>query len=339
MNNVIITSLGLQKLAAATLDTPLQLEKFEVSDLAVDFTNLSADFEGEKYKTFINSQYSNANNITLECVISGTVVIDEGFHIRSLGIFDAVGDLIIVAKVPEVYRPAFIEGQVLSENIFNIVVTLENTGSITVKVNEQIFATSDSVQRESANRQRGDDNIKILISQKELESVGRDEFLQQNMNYYNPNKWERNYIKLETAAWQQNYAHNLEANKINTVWLKYKDKTNTQRLLVDFKIPARTTYILDLWVDLEMLTNVTDINGIAEYQARISCSNEYGEISAFSLTNMFKSNTHNQIYPSNNFGVMMDYYNVKRIHPILFGEKQSGILFNYRALILEGDNT
>ncbi|MFL1781453.1 Phage tail protein [Candidatus Hepatincolaceae symbiont of Richtersius coronifer] len=174
MNNVKLTTVGLQKLSGSTVDIPLHLEKFAVSDMEINFDDLPTQFLGEKYKTFINSQYNAENTATLECVISGIAAINEGFYIRSLGIFDKDNDLIIVAKVPEVYRPAFIEGQVLSENIFNIAIALENTENITVKINEQILATQDALNREISNRAASDISLNTLIVQKEEESKSRD---------------------------------------------------------------------------------------------------------------------------------------------------------------------
>ena len=154
-NMVTITSVGLSKIAGATVEQPLILEKFVLGDGMEELTPDATSLINEKYRDFINDKYSSDNNIVVECVLRGNAPIEEGFYIRELGILDVDGDLIAIVKTPEQYRPALHEG-VLSENIFSVVLKLENTENIAIAVEESIFATVDALSREATNRSEGD---------------------------------------------------------------------------------------------------------------------------------------------------------------------------------------
>ena len=157
-NMVTITSVGLSKIAGATVEQPLILEKFVLGDGQGEVTPDATSLISEKYRDFINDKYSSENNIVLECVLRGNAPIEEGFYIRELGILDVDGDLIAIVKTPEQYRPALQEG-VLSENIFSVVLKIENTENIVIQVQESIFATVDALSREVTSRSEGDNNV------------------------------------------------------------------------------------------------------------------------------------------------------------------------------------
>jgi hypothetical protein len=150
MNDVVITTIGLSKIAGATVEEPLILERFAVGDGGGSEITSSQDMTSlvnEKYRDLINSKYSNNNNIVVECVLRGNALIAEGFYLRELGIFDVDEDLIAIVKLPESYRPPLEEGQIVTENIFNITLRVENTENIQIMLEETVFATTDALQR------------------------------------------------------------------------------------------------------------------------------------------------------------------------------------------------
>ena len=148
--DVVITRIGLSKIAAASMESPLIIKEFAVGDAGgteVVLDDNATALQNERYRDLINSKYANKNNLVVECVLRGNAPIPVGFYLRELGIFDTQGDLIAIAKLPEQFRPPFGGNEIVTESIFNINLKIENTNNIEVFLEEKSFATVDSVQR------------------------------------------------------------------------------------------------------------------------------------------------------------------------------------------------
>lgn len=159
--DVVITKIGLEKIANATVDSPLNITQFAVGDgnnaPITPNENMTA-LVNEKYRDFINGMYANENSITVECTLRAEANIQEGFKIFEIGIFDYEGDLIAISQTPEQYRPAKSEG-IATELIASIVLKLSNTANITVEIPETVFATTEALTRETENRISDFDNL------------------------------------------------------------------------------------------------------------------------------------------------------------------------------------
>ncbi len=163
----IITKLGLKKIASATVDNPLKIEKFALGDGGGNEIIPNADMKslvGEKYRDFINDKYANNTNTVFESVLRANAKIEKGFYIRELGLFDESGDLIVVTEVPLQYRAATKEGNILTELLFNVVIQVDNADVIEIKLNEQAFATVDALHREKVERVQEDINTNTRIN-------------------------------------------------------------------------------------------------------------------------------------------------------------------------------
>lgn len=150
---VVITKVGLAKIATATVDKPLKLTHFAVGNgdrngdgKPIEPNENMSSLVNEKYRDFINDAYSNENNITVECVLRANAPIEKGFKIFELGIFDDAGDMIAISQTPEQYRPATYEG-IATEWIASIVLELSNTDNITIEIPETAYATVDALER------------------------------------------------------------------------------------------------------------------------------------------------------------------------------------------------
>lgn len=173
--DVVITKIGLEKIANATVDSPLSLTYFAVGDgnnaPITPNENMTA-LVNEKYRDFINGTYSNENILTVECTLRAEADIQEGFKIFEIGIFDYEGDLIAISQTPEQYRPAKSEG-IATELIASIVLKLSNTANITVEIPETVFATTEALTRETENREEADSTLdnKISSNKNDLDSL------------------------------------------------------------------------------------------------------------------------------------------------------------------------
>jgi len=173
--SVVLTKQGLAKIAEATAEKPLKLEKFAVGDGGGKVITLNQDMTAlvnEKYRDYLNSKYAEDNNIVVECVLRANAPITEGFTIRELGIFDDSGTLIAVAKTPESYRPGNKEG-VATETIYSVVLKIENTNNIAISLKEGLFATQDGLNREIKDRTAADTELdtKVATNKSTIEAL------------------------------------------------------------------------------------------------------------------------------------------------------------------------
>ncbi len=182
----IITKIGLKKIAGATVDNPLKIEKFALGDGGGKEIIANADMKslvGEKYRDLINDKYANNNKTVFESVLRANAKIEKGFYIRELGLFDEEGDLIVVTDVPLQYRAATKEGNILTELLFNVVIQVDNAEVIEIKLNEQVVATVDMMNRILSRVEKLEVDKSKLIEA----SVGIDKWFNTDNSYRDQN--------------------------------------------------------------------------------------------------------------------------------------------------------
>lgn len=102
----IITTVGLAKIAAALAGgAPVNITEIAVGDAdttpAVGLTALG----NEVWRDDVNSVDPVAGDLS-RVLIEGLVpVADGGWTMREAGAFDAAGDLILIARIPDTYKP------------------------------------------------------------------------------------------------------------------------------------------------------------------------------------------------------------------------------------------
>lgn len=166
MSNIVITTVGLSKIAAATTDAPLNLSKFAVGDGGGKAITPVADMTSlvnEKFRDFLNSKYAEDNKTVIECVLRRDAPIDKEFTIRELGVFDNEGDMVAIASVPDALRPVT-SANITTELIWNIVLDISNSENITINLQEGVFATQDALNREIQNRTDADNGLDNKIT-------------------------------------------------------------------------------------------------------------------------------------------------------------------------------
>ncbi len=146
----IITKIGLGKIAKATIDKPLIIEKFAVGDGNGNPINPNEEMTSlinEKYRDLINDKYANQQNTVFEVILKEEAPIKEGFYIRELGLFDQDGDLIVITDVPVQYRPGKNNKNIVTELLFNIYIQIHNSEVLKLNINQQLFSTVEQVNR------------------------------------------------------------------------------------------------------------------------------------------------------------------------------------------------
>ncbi len=144
---IIYTKKGLEKLALAETGTPLVLEKFAVGSGELEPSEAQTALQDEKFRTYISNISQGVidkSNLLLNCVIPSDSGIEESFTINELGLFDVVGDLIAIAKVPSSDYVVNTSG-VSSEKVYNITLKVSNTAEVTLNLNTSTLATAGSV--------------------------------------------------------------------------------------------------------------------------------------------------------------------------------------------------
>lgn len=115
----------------------------------------------------------SANEIIAECVIP----TDEGgWYIRELGLYDGAGDLMVIAKVPETYKPAFVSGS-SKDLILRVVMEVSNADAVTLLVDPAIVLASKHYVMESIedHRQEADPHPNLTVPDATIEIRGKVE--------------------------------------------------------------------------------------------------------------------------------------------------------------------
>ncbi|GAB6150755.1 phage tail-collar fiber domain-containing protein [Clostridium novyi] len=157
----LITNVGQAKLANATaLGTKVNFVKVQVGD-GRDYNPNEAQ-ESLKHKVW----EGNINNITIDSKNPNWIVIQTlipasvgGFNISEVGVFDDEGNMLIVSKYPETYKPKLENGSGKDLTI-KLVIQVSNTENVTLKIDPSItIATKEDIR--SVEKQIG--NIKVPV--------------------------------------------------------------------------------------------------------------------------------------------------------------------------------
>ncbi|RXI57230.1 hypothetical protein DP122_00160 [Clostridium tetani] len=146
----ILTDIGKAKIANATaLQTKVQFTKVLVGDSNGSYYEPTESQTKLKNKVWeggignISIDKDNPNWIVLESVIPSSV---GGFTIREVGIEDNEGDLVVIAKYPQTYKPKISDGST-KDLIIKTILEVTNVDSITLKVDPTvILATKKDIE-------------------------------------------------------------------------------------------------------------------------------------------------------------------------------------------------
>ncbi|NEZ80918.1 phage tail protein, partial [Clostridium botulinum] len=166
----LLTDIGKAKIANATaLQKKLELSKIVLGDSKGSYygpteqqTQLKNKvWEGEITDKFIDKD--NPNWIVVQTIIPSQI---GGFTIREAGVVDSEGDLVLVAKYPETYKPKVENGSTKDITI-NLILEVSNVENVTLKVDPTIiFATKkdiENVKKEVAENTLSKEDIQTTI--------------------------------------------------------------------------------------------------------------------------------------------------------------------------------
>lgn len=166
----LLTDIGKAKIAnTAALQKKLELSKIVLGDSKGAYyepteqqTQLKNKVcEGEISDKFIDKD--NPNWIVVQTIIPSQI---GGFTIREAGIVDTEGDLIVVAKYPETYKPKVEDGSTKDITI-NLILEVSNVENVTLKVDPTIiFATKkdiENVKKEVAENTLSKEDVQTTI--------------------------------------------------------------------------------------------------------------------------------------------------------------------------------
>lgn len=141
----ILTRTGLAKIANTQVSGgKVNISEMAVGDGAGSYYNPTIDdtsLKREVWRGAIGSveiDKTNSNWIVIETVIP---VIDGGFFVREVGLFDEAGDLIAIGKYPETYKPVLDEGS--SKDLYiRMIIEVSNASAVTLKVDPAVIIAS-----------------------------------------------------------------------------------------------------------------------------------------------------------------------------------------------------
>ncbi|RXI70492.1 phage tail protein [Clostridium tetani] len=248
----LLTDVGKAKIANATaLETKVKFTKLLVGDGGGNYYEPTESQTKLKNKVWeggignISIDKDNLNWIVLESVIPSSV---GGFTIREVGIVDEDGDLVVIAKYPETYKPKIEDGST-KDLIVKTILEVSNTSSVTLKVDPTvILATKKDIQilsndltnfKQAANTQLADitkdiKNIdlsadKVTLDSTKLKSKDVKTALEELFQYADNGK--RNWVdvigsplstgdsfstlKSKTQTLKNTFASNLNSKKVS----------------------------------------------------------------------------------------------------------------------------
>ena len=135
----LTTTIGLTKIANALAGGEVvRLTEMAVGDGADLPSQNQTALQSEKYRFIVQSivqDSENTNWVKVEGFIPPQI---GGFTIRELGVFDTDGDLIFIARHPEVYKPVLEEGSAI-ETLIRLVCQVSNADSVELSVDTSIL--------------------------------------------------------------------------------------------------------------------------------------------------------------------------------------------------------
>ncbi|MBO0537902.1 hypothetical protein EXQ27_04125 [Clostridium botulinum] len=251
----LVTDIGKAKIANATaLQKKLELCKIVLGDSDGNYyeptesqTKLKNKvWEGEISDKFIDKD--NPNWIVVQTIIPSQI---GGFTIREAGIVDAEGDLVVVAKYPETYKPKVENGSTKDITI-NLILEVSNVKNVTLKVDPTI----------------------IFATKKDIENVQKD--IKNNLIIGG-----RNYIRnsgnfKSTAGWSKVF----DTSKLETSTLSLESKLPDRRekscLVWEVSSPNHSYNVLSNATTLELKVDT-------DYTFSISASAEKDEFLVFGI--------------------------------------------------------
>lgn len=134
----LVTNVGKAKMANA-----------QVTGDKVEFSKIALGSGGgnpkETQETLVDQKWKgNISNVSIDSDNPNWVVVEAvvpssigGFMINEVGLFDDEGDLIVIGKYPETYKPKGDEGTV-KDIAIRIIIEVTNTDSVTMKVDPSV---------------------------------------------------------------------------------------------------------------------------------------------------------------------------------------------------------
>ncbi len=210
----IATNLGAAKFAElVATGQQLILQDFAVGDgngSAYGPVATQNALRREMYRAVINSLTVDSNNdkqVIIECLIPEN---SGGWYIRELGIFDEAGDLILVAKYPETYKPSPADGALLKQFTIKMVMEVGSPDNVALSIEAGSVATTEYV-----------DNKKALLTDETVTDLSNDE------NYLTA------YVFANLAATVNKYGVTKLAND-----LEVKQQSISDKVITPASLPA-----------------------------------------------------------------------------------------------------
>ncbi|HGG0416527.1 TPA: phage tail protein [Clostridium sporogenes] len=164
----LLTDIGKVKIANATaLQKKLELSKIVLGDSNGSYyeptekqTKLrNKVWEGEISKKSIDED--NPNWIIVQTIIPSQI---GGFTIREAGIIDSEGELVVVAKYPETYKPKVEDGSTKDITI-NLILEVSNVDNVTLKVDPTIsLATKKDIENVQKDLEKNIKDIELTAA-------------------------------------------------------------------------------------------------------------------------------------------------------------------------------
>ena len=148
------TDIGRAKLAQAMTDkTKLGIKKMQFGDGAYSPVAAMTKLTNKVHEVDLAAltiDTNNANYLIAEAVLADDI---GGFYVREIGLTDDVGDLLVIANIPETYKPEFTQGAG-KELIMRVIMEVSNTDTVTLIADPTIAIAS----RTFVERQMRDHN-------------------------------------------------------------------------------------------------------------------------------------------------------------------------------------
>lgn len=146
----ILTAIGKAKIANANVLG----NKINLTALAVGDSNGKYYNPTENQETLVNEVWrGNIQNISIDkdnpnWIVTEGVIPSQigGFTVREVGLFDEDGDLLVISKYPETYKP-IVENGATKDVRIRLILEVSNAANVTLKINPAvIFATKEDVE-------------------------------------------------------------------------------------------------------------------------------------------------------------------------------------------------
>ena len=135
----LTTNTGLAKITAAINNgSPINLIEMAVGDSQNPPDESYTQLGNEVYRFDVQSVIQDSQNTNWLRVQGFIPPTDGNFTIRELGIFDEDGDLIFVARHPEVFKPVLSDGSAI-ETVIRLTVQVSNAAAVTLQLDPSLI--------------------------------------------------------------------------------------------------------------------------------------------------------------------------------------------------------